>query len=121
MKPLALICLSALLLASCFSRSSAMTAETFSDVQIGAPISSLSSSIGSPYAIHSKKDGTQEYEYIERINADSTFVAENHYFLVVQDGEVVGKYMTQERPPAYDLIYQPDPNNVSYPNYPSTP
>ncbi|MES2122377.1 MAG: hypothetical protein V4492_06325 [Chlamydiota bacterium] len=53
---------------------------------------------------------------IERIDNGNAIVAENHYFIIVQDNEVVGKYMTRETPPAYDLIYQEEPN---YPGYPS--
>jgi len=108
------IFLLAMLLTSCFSRSSLMTYETFDTVQIGTPIAVLQPEIGKPYAIHSK-DGMQEYEYVERIDTGGDLlIAENHYFLIVQDGKVVGKYMTREKPPAYNLIYQDEPN---YPGY----
>lgn len=102
-----------LCLMGCFSRSSMMTYESFDKVQIGTSIASLKSEIGRPYAIH-HKDGSEEYEYVERINAGNSLIAENHYFLIVQNGKVIGKYMSRERPPAYDLIYQEEPNYPSY-------
>lgn len=105
---LVLICLT-----GCYSRGSMMTYNTYDQVQIGTSITDLKSDIGRPYAIH-QKDGSEEYEYVERINAGNNLIAENHYFLIVQNGKVIGKYMTRERPPAYDLIYQEEPN---YPGY----
>ena len=105
----ALICLS-----SCFSRPSMMTYESFDKVQVGTAVTDLKQEIGKPYAIHHKDGGSEEYEYVERINVGNSLIAENHYFLIVQNGKVVGKYMSRERPPAYDLIYQEEPN---YPGY----
>ena len=92
-----------------------MTYAEYNDIENGASISSVKSEIGEPYAIHNKKDGTQEYEYIERIDTGNNLAAENHYFLIVKDGKVTGKYMKRERPPAYDLIYEDQPNYPAYP------
>lgn len=100
--------------ASC-SRPALMTYSDYDKVEIGTSVASLHSEIGQPYAIHAKGDGTEEYEYIERIDSGNNLVAENHYFLIVKDGQVIGKHMSRERPPAYDLIYQEEPN---YPGYP---
>lgn len=102
-------------LGSCFSQSALMTYEKYDQVELGTTIASIQSEIGEPYAIHNKKGGAQEYEYIERIDTGNNVVAENHYFLIVQDGKVTGKYIRRERPPAYDLIYQDEPNYPSYP------
>jgi hypothetical protein len=104
-----------LLLASCFSRPALMTYDEYDHVQLGTSIATIRSEVGEPYAIHNKEDGSQEYEYIERIGTGTNLAAENHYYLIVQDGKVIGKYMSRERPPAYDLIYQDEPN---YPGYP---
>jgi len=101
-------------LTSCFSRPALMTYNEYDKVQMGTTTSELRSEIGKPYAIHTKDHGVEEYEYIERIDTGNNIVAENHYFLVIKDGKVVGKYMNRERPPAYDLIYQEQPN---YPGY----
>jgi hypothetical protein len=103
------------LFASCFSRPALMTYSDYDKVEIGMPITKLQSEIGKPYAIHAKEGGTEEYEYIERIDSGNNLIAENHYFLIVEDGKVVGKYMSREQPPAYDLIYQEEPNYPSYP------
>jgi hypothetical protein len=92
-----------------------MTYYDYDKVEIGTPIATLRSEIGKPYAIHAKEGGMEEYEYIERIDTGNNLVSENHYFLIVQDGTVVGKYMNREGPPAYDLIYQEEPNYPSYP------
>lgn len=102
------------LLTSCFSRSTFMSYSRYDEVEIGEPIEQVQAESGKPYAIHKKKDGTQEYEYIERINTGNQLVLENHYFLIVQDGKVVGKYVTRQQPPPYDLIYQEEPNYPSY-------
>src|SRR5689334_15452139 len=79
-----------LCLTGCFSRSAAMTSESYSMVQVGASVDSLSAEVGKPYAIHIKEGGIKEYEYVERIRNGRNLVVENHYFLLVQDGKVVG-------------------------------
>jgi hypothetical protein len=115
--PLKRICpllLALLFLAACFSRPALMTYNDYDNIQLGTPIAQVQQEIGKPYAIH-HKDGVDEYEYIERIDTGNNIIAENHYFLIVEDGRVTGKYITRERPPAYDLIYQEEPNYPSYP------
>ena len=107
-------------LASCFSRSAAMTSDNYSSIQLGTPIDSLYSEIGRPYAIHDKANGVQEYEYVERIRNERSLVSENHYFLIVENGKVVGKRVTQEKQRAYNLIYENDPNWDSYNSFPSS-
>ncbi len=115
LKQLLLLCLAFLSLSGCFSRAALMTYSDYDKIQVGTPISKLQSEIGKPYAIHNKEGGIEEYEYIERIDSGNNIIAENHYFLIVENGKVIGKYMKRERPPAYDLIYQEEPN---YPGYP---
>jgi hypothetical protein len=105
-------CIALILMTGCFSRSTYLTRETYDNIQISTPMASLEDQVGKPYAIHKKCDGTQEYEYIERIDMGNHLVVENHYFIIVQNGQVVGKYMTQEKAPAYNLIYQEDPNYI---------
>lgn len=119
MKYIALFLLSCFL-SGCFSRSSAMTNETYSSIQLGTSIESLSPQIGRPYAIHDKPNGIQEYEYVERIRNTRSLVSENHYFLLVEDGRVVGKRMSQEKQRAFNLIYENDPNWDSYNSFPSS-
>lgn len=102
-------------LAGCFSRPTMMTYSDYDRVELGTSVATIQSEMGEPYAIHKKKGGLQEYEYVERIDGGTGVMAENHYFLIVQDGKVTGKYMRREGPPAYDLIYQEEPN---YPTFP---
>ena len=87
-----------------------MTQGTFEDIQIGTSIHEVRGLAGSPYAIRHRRDHSQEYEYIERIDIGTQTVTENHYYLIVRDGHVVSKCRRQERPPAYNLIYSEDPN-----------
>lgn len=87
-----------------------MTSGNYDEIQMGTSISSIEQEYGKPYAVRSKGPGVQEYEYIERIDLGYHLVSENHYFIVVTDGKVVGKYTKRDKPPAYNLIYQEDPN-----------
>lgn len=111
-KTLALFCL--LLLSACFSRSAAMTSDNFDNIQIGTSISAVQAQVGKPYKIHSKPGNKQEFEYIERIDMGQCIVSENHYYLIVVNGEVVGKYIKREKAPSYYLIYIEDPNHPCY-------
>ncbi len=102
------------LLCGCFSRSSLMTMETFEQVQIGSPIAEVVEKNGEPYSIDGVH-GSTEYKYVEKITSGNRLIYENHYTIFVQDGNVVGKTAVQERVPAFDLIYQDDPNHNQYP------
>lgn len=108
------LCIAGVFLASCFSHTAMMNSDNFETIAIGAPITSIENQMGRPYKIHNKEDGRKEYEYVERIRIGQCLVSENHYFLVVVNGEVISKYMTQEKSPAYDLIYIEDPNHPCY-------
>lgn len=112
--PIVMLCL----LASCFSRPSLMTMESFDNIQMGSSIQTVEKSVGDPYAVHTKGVGISEYEYVERVRMGNQFIDENHYFLTVVNGQVVGKRISRESRPAYDLIYVEDPNYPSYKNYP---
>lgn len=105
------LCLS--LLSGCFYRC-AMTRESFDGINLGFSEQQLLDCAGEPYAVHCICDGL-EYEYVERLSADTELMAENHFFFKVVNGQVVSKYMKVERRPAYDLMYQEDPN---YPTFP---
>jgi hypothetical protein len=102
-----------MILAACYTRNSLMTMERFDDINIGTPISEVTAKVGEPYSIRSRGGGVEEYEYIERIEMRDV-VQENHYFIIVSNGQVVGKLINRQRPPAYDLIYQEDPNYTNY-------
>lgn len=103
-------------LCGCFSRSAVMTHESFDDIQIGATYASVMECAGKPYATHCRKDGTKEYEYIERIKIGQQLVAENHYFIIVLDDQVVGKRFSETKPSIFRSVYddEPDFNTYSY-------
>lgn len=108
------------LLAGCFSRGSAMTADTYSMIPLGTSVHDVTAEVGKPYAVHSKGNGIIEYEYIERIRNNKSLISENHYFLIVEGGKVVGKRMAQEKQKDFDLIYEDDPNWDSYNAFPGS-
>jgi hypothetical protein len=87
-----------------------MTRDTYDDIAIGTPASEVRAQVGAPYAIHSAGGAAEEYEYIERIDLGTEVVSENHYFLIISGGHVIGKRMSRERPPAFEMIYSDDPN-----------
>jgi hypothetical protein len=99
------------LLAACGS-SKVMTRENYSTISTGTSTQELINKYGNPYSIKNKKDGTQEYLYIERIPAGETTAEQNNYILVIKNGQVVSKRTTREVPPAYDEVYDEDPNDV---------
>ncbi len=103
-----------LLLGSCFSKTAMMSQQTYSDVQIGTPIDTIVRENGEPYSINTK-NGMEEYRYVERVTNGNRLVFENHFTLFVKGGVVVAKEVTQETIPAFDLMYQDDPNHHQYP------
>lgn len=104
-----------LLLTACFSRASLMTRETFDNIDLGTTVAQVRTEAGEPYAVYSLSGDKEEYEYIERIKMGNRLVSENHYFLVISNGQVISKRSTSEQPPAYNILYQADPNYSSYP------
>ncbi len=108
------ICLGLFLLGGCFPKSSMMTMERYDQVQVGSPIRDVVQQNGEPYSIDTKH-GSSEYKYVEKVTSGNRLIYENHYTIIVKDGNVVGKTAVQERRPAYDLIYQDDPNHNQYP------
>ena len=102
------------LLCGCFSKHAMMTMQTLDGVQVGSPVATLVQENGQPYSIKTKH-GTEEYMYVEKITTGNRLIYENHYTIFVKDGNVVGKTSVQEMVPAFDLIYQDDPNHNQYP------
>lgn len=101
-----------LLMVSCFSRPAMMTRSSFDEIQVGESVAELKQKVGDPYAVHKQENGTEEYEYIERIDLGTETVEENRYTLVIKDGKVAAKRFNQQTPPAYDELYDGDPNDV---------
>jgi hypothetical protein len=103
--------LALLLLAAC-ATGAIMTRSDFDNIQIGTPVSEVVQKYGDPVKVKDNKNGTESYEYIERLPIGEQTVQENNYYLIVRDGKVVGKRYKEELPPSYDELYEEDPNAV---------
>lgn len=103
------------LLCGCFTRGSYITQERYNEVQIGQPIASVIKESGEPYSIRKKSSGEEEYTYVESVNVGARLVYENHYIFVVKNGQIIEKRTKQEQEPAYEMIYQDDPNHYQFP------
>ena len=76
---------------------------SFYDVPVGASTSEVVETIGKPYAINEKEDGSIEYEYIERLKAGNRNLQTRKYYLIIKDGRVVSKRVQQISPLPYYL------------------
>ncbi len=94
---------------------SAMTRLDFNEIMLGTSIGEVLNCYGDPYAVSEPPCGGVQFEYIERITMNSVLVYENHFYLLIMDDIVVSKYFSEEDRPAFDEMYQQDPN---YPNFP---
>ncbi|VHO00844.1 hypothetical protein [Candidatus Rhabdochlamydia sp. T3358] len=108
------------LLTGCCSSYFAMTDRSFCEIEMGVFINEIQCQVGDPYAICIREDGAEEYQYIERIDLGNGLVMEKHYFLIVKDDRVISKRLVRRIPPAYNLLYETEPNYPSY-NYPLYP
>lgn len=100
----------ALFLMGCFSRTTMMSKEDFDSVTVGTTIADLEAKVGKPDAVYVKGPDRQEFEYVERIGMSTYYSIENKYFIEVMNGVVVGKRMLSKRSPAYEFMYQSEPN-----------
>ena len=100
-----------LILAACAS-GAIMTRSDFDNIELGTPISEVVKQYGDPVTLRNNKNGTQSYEYIERLPIGEQTVQENNYFVIVRNGKVVSKQYNQELPLESDEIYEEDPNAV---------
>lgn len=87
----------------------------YNSIMLGTPAPKVVQQYGEPYAVHDRGNGLYEYEYIERVSMNNELMYENHYFLTVVNGQVVGKRFREVTRPGYDQLWQPDPNYPSYP------
>ncbi|MBS0615360.1 MAG: hypothetical protein JSR58_02255 [Verrucomicrobia bacterium] len=105
--------LSLLVLSSCFTRSTVVNRDAYDSVNLGDSVTSVEKKIGNPYQVRKYKDGTELFEYIERIYAvENEIIEENHYFFWIKNGQVVSKKITNQRQSNFDLIDDDDPNNT---------
>lgn len=103
------------LLFGCFTRGPYITQEKYNNIQVGESISEVEKVSGEPYSVRKNAKGEKVYEYVETFSTGTELIYENHYFFVVRDGKVIEKKMTQEQDPAFDMVYQDDPNHHYYP------
>lgn len=119
MKLLTTYLFAAVFLTGCFCGRCSMNQVSFDDILIGMSVDDVEEMVGTPYSIRCQGSCSQEYEYIERIDAGAkvanwNVITVNHYFLIFCNGQVVAKRISKQRPPAYDLIYEDDPNANNY-------
>ncbi len=101
-----------LLMAGCF-HSHVMSRDVYDCIAIGMPIADVEAQAGQPRDIRSRGSDVTEYEYIERIKIQAQpdhFSVENIYYIDVLQGYVVGKRMVTHRTPAYNVLYDTQPN-----------
>lgn len=99
MKRFAWVCL--FVLGACASGGHPLTMNSFYEIPVGASQEEVVRTAGKPYAIHTKEDGTVEYEYIERFKIGGRDANERHYYLVMKDGKVISKRVKQISPNPY--------------------
>ena len=102
-----------LLCTGCFTAQAMMNRDGYIDVDIGMSANEMIDYYGDPYQIFAKGDGSEVYEYTEKIRMGTQVVEYRRYYIVVSEGKVIGKYMKYSNPPGFDAIYSDDP----YPNY----
>ena len=108
-----IFCLGLLFLFGCATNSEIMTRDKYAEVEVGMKASDIEHRFGKPYQIVSREEGKETYEYIEKITMGTQVIEQRRYYIVIQDGKVVGKYMKLSNPPPFQAIYSDDP----YPNY----
>lgn len=101
-----------LIAATCFAKSGLMTYPIYESITEGTPMGELEGCIGKPFSSCRVDDETEELKYVERFNVGAELTTENHYYLTIRNGAVIAKRMVYITPPAYDLIYKEDPNNL---------
>lgn len=89
--------------------------EQYNRLTLGTRISDVYKELGEPYTVRDVGERAQEYEFVERLAMNNELVYENHYFITVVNGQIVNKRICRESRPAFDQIWQEDPN---YPTYP---
>jgi len=102
-----------LFLVGCNTNHELMTRRGYGDVGVGMSSTAIEERFGKPYMVYSKGEGTETYEYIEKITMGTQVIEQRRYYIIIKDGKVVGKYMKLSNPPPFEAIYSDDP----YPNY----
>ncbi len=88
-----------------------MNGPTFETVTLGSSVNSLDK-YGKPISITSLPDGSKEYVYVERMWMGEEVVELTYYYITVKEGKIIAKRSSKTTPPAFDELYDPDPNDV---------
>jgi hypothetical protein len=86
-----------------------MNQTSFSTITIGSTEKELFALAGKPYASCRKKDGSMEYEYIEKFDGPRRKQMQITYYITVKKGKVIHKRWEKTFPPGYmydSLDYQ---------------
>ena len=78
-----------------------MSMSSFYDIPVGARQTEVVSSMGKPYSIKKNDDGSEEYEYIERVKIGARYAEERRYYIQMKDGKVISKKVKQGSPAPY--------------------
>ena len=100
-------------LLGCNLHSKIMTSDSYATIELGTTVVAIENRFGKPYQIISREEGQETYEYIEKITIGNQVIEQRRYYIVMQQGKVIGKYMKISNPPPLQPMYSEDP----YPNY----
>lgn len=98
-----------LLLFCACSTGKMMNADSFCNVMMGMSEKEVVAVAGAPYSTCKNKDGSIEYEYIERFDGYNMSIMQVTYFIKIKNGKVVHKRSEKTYPPLYEygaLDYQ---------------
>jgi|GEM_PF-1727494 len=99
----------------CISKQTVVTRECFDQIELGTTVADFEEVLGKPFFIRNRGGGIVEYEYIERITMNqSEVIMERHYLLCVCNGRVIRKRTWSGNQPAFNEIYQDDPNDTEF-------
>ncbi len=97
------LCGMLLVVSACAAGGRDTTMEAFSDIMIGTPSTEVVARMGAPVTMHTKEDGSIEYEYTETVSLGGRTLEERHYLILFKEGKVVSKQIKQTSPPGYYL------------------
>lgn len=95
-----------LVLFGCASGGKMMHMDNFQEISVGNSLEELVNNQGAPYSINKLGDGSEEYEYIEKVALNNRIMNVRHYFFVIKEGKISAKRYTQEQPRRFRNSYE---------------
>lgn len=89
------------LLTACALGGQVVTMDTFYEIDLSTSKEQVVAILGEPYSVRKLEDGSEEYEYIERIKIGARDAEERRYYITIRDGKVVSKRVKQSSPLPY--------------------